>query len=163
MAPGGCDKTYARYEAALRAATAPYQHVLLLGDSMGATASLMFAHLATNVQAFTPQVDLRSSSIRPGEEDVWFDRLRQRCLDGAAACAGEVVVHTGTWAHDLNQARVLPEGGGSPVRLAVYGVDSHRLALALDRRGRLEGLVRSAVLRAQGLADTGSLRLSNLF
>lgn len=35
--------------------TAQYKHVVLLGDSMGATATLLFAPLATHVLAFTPQ------------------------------------------------------------------------------------------------------------
>lgn len=61
----------------------------------------------------------------------------------------------------LVQARCLPETGA--VRLQVYGVDSHRLALYLDSKGQLERIVRGASLRAQGLADTGALRLANLF
>ena len=40
----------------LEKVTARYQRVLMLGDSMGATAALLFSDLATSVQAFTPQV-----------------------------------------------------------------------------------------------------------
>eukprot|EP00887_Chlorella_sp_A99_P004206 scaffold15.g4206.t1 len=158
---GGDEATFRHYERQLAAAAARYPRVVLLGDSMGATAALLFAPLATSAQAFCPQVDLRHSSIRPGAGNGWFAALQARALAGAAACPGEVVVHTGTWQHDLDQARCLPETG--PVRLQVYNFDSHRLALYLDRRGQLERLVRGAVLRAQGLADTSSLRLANLF
>lgn len=42
----------------------PGRHVVFIGDSMGATAALLFAHLASEVHAWTPQVDLASSSIR---------------------------------------------------------------------------------------------------
>jgi acetyl esterase/lipase len=62
--PAGGDDGYERYEARLAAAVAPYRHVIFIGDSMGATAALLFAHLATEVHAWTPQVDLAVSSIR---------------------------------------------------------------------------------------------------
>ena len=45
----------------------------------------------------------------------------------------------------------------------IYSVDSHRLALALDSRGMLLQIVRSAVLHAMGLSNKDSLRLANLF
>ena len=40
----------------LKKVTERYSRVLMLGDSMGATAALLFSDLATSVQAFTPQV-----------------------------------------------------------------------------------------------------------
>jgi hypothetical protein len=43
------------YVSRLQAVTRDYQHVLMLGDSMGATAALLFAPLATHVLAFCPQ------------------------------------------------------------------------------------------------------------
>ena len=51
--------------------------------------------------------------------------LRQRVLDSVAACSGRVVVHTGSWRHDLDQARCLPTTGGVQVQ-----VGTRRLALA---------------------------------
>ena len=45
----------------------------------------------------------------------------------------------------------------------IYSVESHRLALALDRRGMLAQIVRSAVLHAMGLNNKENLRLANLF
>lgn len=39
----------------LEAVTRGYARVLMLGDSMGATAALLFSPLATAVHAFTPQ------------------------------------------------------------------------------------------------------------
>ena len=42
-------------------------------------------------------------------------------------------------------------------------MDSHRLALALDSRGMLLQIVRSAVLQAMGLSNKDNLRLANLF
>jgi hypothetical protein len=42
-------------------------------------------------------------------------------------------------------------------------VESHRLALALDSRGLLMQIVRSAVLQAMGLSNKDNIRLANLF
>lgn len=62
----GGDEGYELYEARLRAACGPYRSVVFIGDSMGATGALLFAHLATEVHAWTPQIDLATSSIRRG-------------------------------------------------------------------------------------------------
>ena len=49
-------------------------------------------------------MDLTHSSIRPSRDDAWFAALRRRVLASVAGCeGGEVVVHTGTWLHDLDQ------------------------------------------------------------
>lgn len=66
-------------------------------------------------------------------------------LDSVSRCEGRVTVHTGSWRHDLDQARCLPAQPG--LKVQIYSVDSHRLALALDRRGMLVQIVRSAVLQ----------------
>lgn len=52
---------------------------------------------------------------------------------------------------------------GLPAPLQIYSVESHRLALALDRRGLLVQIVRSAVLHAMGLTNKDNVRLANLF
>ena len=42
---------------------------------MGATGALLFSHLATEVHAWTPQVDLATSSIRWGRAGrTWVER-----------------------------------------------------------------------------------------
>lgn len=158
---GGGDEGYELWEARLRAACAPYRSVVFIGDSMGATGALLFAHLATEVHAWTPQIDLATSSIRPGHGPDWHAILRHRVLKGVAGCRGQVVVHTGSWRHDLDQARCLPTQAG--LKVQIYSVESHRLALALDRRGLLVQIVRSAVLHAMGLSNKDNVRLANLF
>ena len=59
----------------LAAVTGRYSRVLMLGDSMGATAALLFSPLATAVHAFTPQV--RHTMLLPSlstlETDVLAD------------------------------------------------------------------------------------------
>jgi hypothetical protein len=47
------------------------------------------------------------------------------------------------------------------LRLQVYSVESHRLALALQRQRKLAPLVREAVLQELGL-QSGNVRLANL-
>ena len=159
----GEEGAFRQYESRLAAATSRYSRVVFLGDSMGATAALLLAPLATAVHAFCPQVDLASSSIRPGEGGPWFEGLKGRVLASVAAAArgrAALHVHVGNWRHDIEQVRLLPAGGGVATR--VYSVDSHRLALALDRQGRLLPLVRGEVLRSLGREDPGQVRLGNL-
>lgn len=63
---GGEGAVFEQYRDRLAAACADYPRVLMLGDSMGATAALMFSDLATAAIAFCPQIDLTTSAIRPG-------------------------------------------------------------------------------------------------
>ena len=52
----GGDEGLAYWEDRLALSTQQYKKVLMLGDSMGATACLMFCKQATSVLAFCPQV-----------------------------------------------------------------------------------------------------------
>lgn len=54
---------------------------------------------------------------RPGEGPEWQARLRQRVLDSVAACHGSITVHTGSWKHDLDQAKCLPSQAGLKVQV----------------------------------------------
>ena len=72
----------------LESITQRYQRVVMLGDSMGATAALLMAPLATAVQAFCPQVPLHQVCMLCVCHHcycVWFAEftamvLRPRCL-----------------------------------------------------------------------------------
>ncbi|GLC33409.1 hypothetical protein PLESTB_000072400 [Pleodorina starrii] len=105
---GGDDSVYGYYRERLSSYTRHYRRVLLLGDSMGATATLLFADLATAALAFCPQVDLTAASIRPGRPAAWLDRLRERLVASVTSSRGELAVLVGTWHHDLAQANMLP-------------------------------------------------------
>lgn len=61
---GGGDDGWEEYERRLRACVAGYERVVMLGDSMGATAALLASPLATHVLAFCPQVCCRLMSCR---------------------------------------------------------------------------------------------------
>lgn len=54
------------YRRELEVALRPYRQVIMLGDSMGASAALMFSPLATSVIAFCPQVHLNQVKMSPG-------------------------------------------------------------------------------------------------
>jgi hypothetical protein len=69
-----------------------------------------------------------------------------------------VQVHTGTWLHDLKQARALPE---NKVTLCIHPLDSHRLAFALDAEKRLLPIVHDVIADACGYR-TGQVRPANL-
>lgn len=55
---GGGGDGWAQYERRLRRCVEGYARVVMLGDSMGATAALLASPLATHVLAFCPQVPL---------------------------------------------------------------------------------------------------------
>lgn len=158
---GGGDRRYEDYREPLKEATSKYEHVILLGDSMGATAALMYAELADYVHAFCPQINLSTSSIRPAEEHEWEDTLRERVLKGVSACKGSILVHVGNWHHDIQQSNAIPTSM-EHARVKIYGVNSHRLAITLDKGGKLIPLLESTILNQLGIASK-NVRLSNLF
>ena len=52
------------------------------------------------------QVDLSTSSIRPGKSRAWLDTLKSNILVSvreAAAQGVKVMVHSGSWEHDVVQ------------------------------------------------------------
>lgn len=53
---GDPDLMEQRYGSRLRQYTQQYKHVVMIGDSMGATGALLFSPLATAVMSFCPQV-----------------------------------------------------------------------------------------------------------
>ena len=53
------------YYQRLRAATEGYDEVVMVGDSMGATAALLFSNLATHAHGFCPQVSLGPTTMAP--------------------------------------------------------------------------------------------------
>lgn len=149
----------ARYGARLRQYTQRYKHVVMVGDSMGATGALLFSPQATSVLAFCPQVDLSTSSIRPGQPPAWQAALQTNLQAAVRGSTARIKVITGTWQHDVDQANLL--GSQHHVVVKVYSVESHRLALALARQRKLAPLVREAVLQELGL-QSGNVRLANL-
>jgi Leucine-rich repeat (LRR) protein len=157
---GDDDVEYSKiWEERLKKVTGRYNHVVMIGDSMGATASLLFAGQATSVHAFCPQIDLAASSIRPGQGPEWGAKLKERALDGIANCKGKVTIHVGNWKHDLDQATICPKQAAI---VKIYSIESHRLAIALDRQGKLLPTVRAAILNEMGLS-ANNVRVSNLF
>lgn len=156
---GGNDDDFDRYAKRLAAVTSQYRCVIMLGDSMGATAALMLADQATSVHAFCPQVDLSWSSIRPGKDAAWGAALKHRVLSGVGECKGKVTIHVGNWKHDLDQVNLLPQ---NCTHVQIYSIDSHRLAAALDRAGKLLPMLRAAISHELGLSGS-NVRISNLF
>ncbi|KAL6779913.1 hypothetical protein ACKKBG_A14280 [Auxenochlorella protothecoides x Auxenochlorella symbiontica] len=141
----GGDAGIEEYAGPLRQAASCYRQVVLLGDSMGGTAALLFAGQATKVVAFCPQVDLARSAIRPAGPAPWRAALQRRVEESVAACRGVVDVHVGTWEHDQEQVQGL--GTGSVV-VHVHPVNSHRLSAELARSGELEVIIAGSLMPA---------------
>ena len=150
-----------RWRGAVAEISSQYARVVNLGDSMGASAALLFADLADVSLAFCPQVDLVSASIRPGRSAPWMRRYEGAVIAAvrrAVDAGSRVVVHTGSWAHDADQASAVLRGLGSDdqtsfadantggsVTTVTHDVDDHRLALALEEGGELLPIVRLAL------------------
>lgn len=62
-AAAGGDDGVTLYQKRLQAVCERYETVVLLGDSMGASAALLFAPLATAVLAFCPQVTFHERNL----------------------------------------------------------------------------------------------------
>lgn len=151
----GGDPAETEWRGAIAEVASKYQRVLHLGDSMGASAALVYADVADHAIAFCPQVDLYSASIRPGRSRGWMRRYQSALTQGVGRAMRErgtkVEIHSGTWEHDLAQAECVPaavEAGAAErgsLRVVRHDVDNHRLALALEEGGELLPLVRAAV------------------
>ncbi|EFJ52246.1 hypothetical protein VOLCADRAFT_116284, partial [Volvox carteri f. nagariensis] len=159
---GGDDSVYGYYRTRLLSYTRHYRRVLLLGDSMGASAALLFADLATAVLAFCPQVDLTAASIRPGRQTEWLTRFRRRLEGAVRSSRGELSVLRG-WGGGGALGNGSGGEGGGGVTVKVFSVDSHRLAAALDARGQLVPLVRDAIRLQLGLRSGNVLKMFSCF
>eukprot|EP00898_Chlorokybus_atmophyticus_P002308 jgi/Chlat1/3078/Chrsp21S03388 len=129
------------YADRLKAVTSNYQRVLLLGDSMGASAALLFSELATSVIAFCPQVDLTTAAIRPAKHAEWLQAFTRRVLRAVDASNAAITVHCGNWTHDLDQVNMLPD----EVVKVVHPIDDHRVARALEQEGKLMSVVQGCL------------------
>jgi hypothetical protein len=72
------------------------------------------------------QVDLSTSSIRPGQPPAWQAALQQTLQGAVAASSASITVFTGTWQHDVDQANLL---GGQPHVNIKVGTGSNDEAL----------------------------------
>ena len=131
------------WEAALRAACAPFGRVLLLGDSMGASAALRYSDLASGVLAFCPQVDLASASIRPGGAPGELAAFEGAVRAALARSEAAVRVHTGSWEGDLAQVARL--GEHPRLEVTAHDVDGHRVTARLNAEDALLDILRGAV------------------
>lgn len=55
----------------------------------------------------TLQVDLSTSSIRPGKPASWHADLQETLQTAVAQSTARIAVYTGTWQHDVDQAHLL--------------------------------------------------------
>jgi len=135
--------------------------VLLLGESMGGSATLLLSALATKVLAFTPQVDFSTSLLRPccsadGSSERAFRDQIQAAIQASSA---SIDIHSGSWENDLNQARLA--GNFAPnVQVFEHPIDDHLLAKVLSDAGSLVSLLATAI-RDEVQAATGIVTPTN--
>jgi len=160
------------WDATLAELCAPYQKVVLLGDSMGGTAALRFARHADAVVSFVPQVDLRDFPApcdRVDFDDAKWERMRDDIVNAVDASDARISIHVGRDADDLQQLTYLPRAvacasdideplprdgetvsqvvdDGRGLRVVKHDVEGHAIAAALKRRGLLEEALLSSIV-----------------
>ncbi len=152
---GNLEEEVSKWNKQLEDTCTKYSRVLFLGDSMGATASLVFAEHATRVLAFCPQVDLFAASIRPSRSANWMRKYKTLLLQGALKSEADVTIHTGSWTHDVDQASIVVDSSEKQseeadakrkkkIKKKMYPVNNHRLALVLSEDDTLVNVVKEA-------------------
>ena len=164
--PRGGWEGLAHFGALIDAHAAPYERVLMLGSSMGATAALQHAHRAARVLAFGPRVDLRRShgSFVPDAAKHACAQAIDRALEqharehasgggtanggtgtsgtgGTGTGVGRVAVHVGSGnLEDMTQvARVR---GRRAVVVVEHDTFHHNVPMHLEREGLLVPLLK---------------------
>jgi hypothetical protein len=139
----------AYYRAELERRLAGYDSVLLLGDSMGGCAALLFAPLATCVLCFTPQVDVsdyppvRRADFTPERRAQLPAGIRSG-LTAAAEAGVPVTIHYGAGCtEDCAQLAHL-DSSLAGLDLVPHDYAEHTLSIELRRQGKLVSLVQAA-------------------
>jgi len=134
------------HEQLLRQHTSQYEGSLFIGASMGASAALLFGHLATRAVVFSPFVDL-DKEVR---WDYWLSKFRlprhlrammaKRILSNVSS-RPELQTHVGRSYGDIDQALLLPAKS-----VVIHeGCNSHGVAKFLRNRGELLPLLQQSV------------------
>jgi len=121
--------------------------VLMVGSSMGATASLQHAALAARALSFAPRVDLALS------HGAFIPAVaRIACLTAiadavASAAQGSVAVHVGMGNHvDMAQVDTIPKKAS--VHVVAHETFHHNVPAYLEGMGELVPLLKAEALRA---------------
>lgn len=79
------------------------------------------AEACKGLKSCNAQVDLSTSSIRPGRDIGWLRALKDNALAAVDASQAEITVHSSNWQHDLDQvcsaAAVRPKGASTAVNM----------------------------------------------
>jgi hypothetical protein len=134
----------------LSAHTLHYSAVLFVGSSMGASACLMHAGLATRVLAFGPRIDLDLThgsflppAVRKACKETVFNALNP--LTGVAR-AGHVSIHVGEGnLEDVQQAAVV--SGLTDVTIIYHDTFHHNVPMHLEREGLLIPLIKRELVK----------------
>jgi hypothetical protein len=97
------------YDALIRAHAAHYERVLMVGSSMGGTAALVHAQLATRVLAFGPKVELvrcHGCFLPAGVREACRAAIAANTAAGQACCSISIHVGSGNLEDVLQAARV---------------------------------------------------------
>jgi hypothetical protein len=139
---------FAQYSHRIKVASKSYKHISLIGDSMGGSGALLFAHLATNaVVAFSPQVDLIGDDhvSRDDMTPLVRQMFQSRLFESAEEAIGKGVklfIHRGlersdTHQTDLLMGRLGPLGFENIKVIVHSSCDHHQIAVHMKQKGQL--------------------------
>ena len=166
-----CDwEGFGSYEPELQTRVRRYRRVVMLGDSMGGSAALLFSHLASLVIAFVPQIDLEAD-IHARREDFTpsrKQRFTQRLLANVKEAKGLIEVHRGRAAIDARHTALLEvpsevsfqqhvaacrgeEGARAiePRVLVTHDCDDHFVSTQLKKQGLLKAYIADRIRHHQ--------------
>ena len=132
------------YEALVRSYASKYEHVLLIGSSMGASACLLHAHLGSRAIAFAPRIDLSASHGVYVPEATRKAGLKHT-LDSLEKVKGIASVHCGR-GNFVDKAQVEHVRGCKSVRVVEHPTFHHNVPAFLERAGVLVALIRRELL-----------------
>ena len=121
---------YFEAEISLRIANGGYNHVLMMGDSMGGSGALLFSHLATRVLAFVPQCELEEYPMCSRHDFTATGRkgFSARLLESVGASSATIGVHLGE-SHSSELSTTTSQGGVSTLS---FGNDELQNLVNLD-------------------------------
>lgn len=139
---------FAQYSHRIKVASKSYKHISLIGDSMGGSGAMLFAHLATNtVVAFSPQVDLIEDDhvSRDDMTPLVRQMFQSRLFESAEEAIGKGVklfIHRGLESSDAHQTdllmgRLSPLGTENIKVIVHSSCDHHQIAMYMKQKGQL--------------------------
>ena len=148
---------FTEYEQRIRVASRPYEKVSCIGDSMGGSGALLFAHLSTeSAVAFSPQIDLDADvhvsryDMIPSIRDRYSTRLLHS-VEEAVVRGVNIFVHRGVEETDTRHTDLLVNHFSGKETSSLQIIEHadchhHQVAMYLKQKGQLAKVLLSNLI-----------------